>query len=362
MKHAKLFSLMILFWGIGLPACTSDESPSGVPGVPGGVNNSADWLIPASEVRDGGPGKDGIPALDSPQFIAASEASYLLPGDLVLGLVIGNEARAYPHKILDWHEIINEDFGGQKLSIIYCPLTGTGIGWDRVVDGKETTFGVSGLLYNTNIIPYDRETGSNWSQLLLKSVNGTLSGTSAKTTSLVETTWAVWKKMYPDSKVVSTNTGFGRNYNQYPYGDYKTNQGFILFPVAKTDGRLPAKQRVLAVISDKKIKAYNLDLFTSEVKLVADQFEGKNLIVAGNKSDNYILAFENKLNGQTMNFTPVQNNLPIIMSDQKGNQYDVMGRVVTGPDLGKSLPDVPRMMSYWFSWASFYETIELYSP
>lgn len=359
MKHAKLFSFMILFWALMLSSCTSNENPSG---VSGGVNNSTVWLIPANEVRDGGPGKDGIPSIDSPKLIAASEASYLLPGDLVLGLVIGNEARAYPHKILDWHEIINENFGGQKLSVIYCPLTGTGIGWDRVVDGKETTFGVSGLLYNANIIPYDRETGSNWSQLLQKSVNGKLSGTNAKTTSLIETTWAVWKKMYPGTKVVSTDTGFSRNYNQYPYGDYKTNQRFILFPVAKTDDRLSAKQRVLGVISDKKIKVYNLDLFTSEVKVIADQFEGKNLIVVGNKSDNYILAFENKLNGQLMNLTAVQNKLPIIMTDQKGNQYDVMGRVVIGSDLGKSLPDVSRMMSYWFSWASFYDTIELYNP
>lgn len=353
-----------LFWLVGLPSCVSDQSPNGgnnppVSGIPGNGSTN-EWLIPIGEVRDGGPGKDGIPAVDRPELVGVSAAGYLDDQDLILGMVVGGDARAYPHRILDWHEIINESIGGKSVSIVYCPLTGTGIGWERVVLGRETTFGVSGLLYNTNIIPYDRATDSNWSQLLLKAVNGPAIGEKAKTYSLIETTWGTWKKMYPNTRVVSRNTGFNRDYGRYPYGDYRTNQNFILFPVSRVDNRLPAKERVLGVILEDKLKVYSIELFNDQNLVIEDQFEGKDLVVIGNKSANFIVAFENSLNAGKRTFTAIQNKLPTIMNDDLGNEYDVAGRVVSGPDTGKSLKEVPRMMSYWFSWASFYPEILLF--
>lgn len=365
MKFNRNIFVISLFWTIGLPSCVSDQGPgsngnpptSGIPGNGGGSNN---WLIPFGEVRDGGPGKDGIPAVDRPELVSASAASYLSDADLVLGMVVGQDARAYPHRILDWHEIINESFGNKSLSIVYCPLTGTGIGWERVVLGKETTFGVSGLLYNTNIIPYDRSTDSNWSQLLLKAVNGPAIGEKAKTYSLIETTWGTWKQMYPNTRVVSRNTGFNRDYGRFPYGDYRTNHNFVIFPVSRTDNRLLAKERVLGVILEEKLKVYSIELFSNQNRVIEDQFQGKNLIVIGNKTANFVVAFENSLNAGKRSFTPIQNKLPIVMRDDLGNEYDVAGRVTSGPDAGKALKDVPRMMSYWFSWAPFYSEIELY--
>ena len=356
MKTNKTLLTISIAWMIGLPSCVSDQNTP----QSGNTQNFTEWLIPVAEVRDGGPGKDGIPALDSPELIPASQVDFLEDNDLVLGFVDGQDIRAYPHKILDWHEIINENLpSGKKLSVIYCPLTGTGIGWERRVDGRETTFGVSGLLYNTNIIPYDRATDSNWSQMLFKSVNGPLAGTEAKTYSMIETTWSTWKEMYPSSQVVSLNTGFNRSY-KYPYGDYRSNQEFILFPVSRRDDRLPNKQRVLGVIINEKLKVYDIDTFGSQTETISDQFENKELIIVGNKDSNFILAFENSLNGSPQSFQPVQNQLPIIMQDQLGNQYDVNGRVVSGPSQGSALLEVRRMMSYWFSWASFYPDIELY--
>ena len=107
---------------------------------------SGDWLIPSSEVFNGGPGKDGIPALLNPELGRLSNINYMENEDLVLGFVLNNEARAYPHKILDWHEIINDNIQGNDIVVTYCPLTGTGIGWDQFLHGKSSTFGVSGLL------------------------------------------------------------------------------------------------------------------------------------------------------------------------------------------------------------------------
>ena len=159
----KIYFLSFLL--LGLYACNSQKEPVS-------LGQNPEWLIPIDEIYDGGPGKDGIPALLNPHSVQATEIGYLQDEDLVLGYKVGEEAHAYPHPILDWHEIINDAVGSEAISIIYCPLTGTGIGWDREINGATTSFGVSGLLYNSNIIPYDRLTDSNWSQIQNKCVNG----------------------------------------------------------------------------------------------------------------------------------------------------------------------------------------------
>ena len=134
------------------------------------------------------------------------------------------------------------------------------MGWDRIIDGKETTFGVSGLLYNSNIIPYDRKTDSNWSQIRLECVNGSLSGTKPVIHQLFETTWATIREMYPNARVLTTETGFSRDYNRYPYGAYREQQS-LFFPVSRTDERLHAKERVFGVIRGDKVKTYTFDSF-----------------------------------------------------------------------------------------------------
>ena len=197
-KHA-LGLLIVMVLG----SCGSDGDNVG-PGNSGGTASSNDWLVPLDEVFDGGPGRDGIPALENSELTTPqdAEATYLNQGDLVIGYKSGSDIRAYPHKILDWHEIANDIVNGNNLAITYCPLTGTAIGWLAEIDGEATTFGVSGLLYNTNLMPFDRKTSSTWSQQLLQSVNGDLIGRQAQTFQVVETTWATWKAMYPETKVI----------------------------------------------------------------------------------------------------------------------------------------------------------------
>jgi hypothetical protein len=323
------------------------------------INASSEWLIPRDQVLDGGPGKDGIPALQNPIFISANEATYLSNDDLVLGFVNGEDARAYPHSILDWHEIVNDDINNESMALIYCPLTGTGIGWNRIVNSKKTTFGVSGLLYNSNIIPYDRETDSNWSQLLLQSVNGTLSGATANTYNLVETTWGTWKQLFPSTKVVSTQTGHNRNYGTYPYGNYKSTNSLI-FPVANEDDRLHKKERVLAVFIEENVKAYRFDSFENALSLVNDEFESKNLVVAGSKDLNLMVAFNREIDNTLLQFEPVLNELPVVLLDNEGTQWDVFGRAVSGPREGQQLESIPQMMGYWFSFAAFYPDIAIF--
>ncbi len=326
-----------------------------------GSGNSGEWLIPRSEVFDGGPGKDGIPALTEPEFITPEEVDYLDDNDLVLGFVVGEEARAYPHAIMDWHEIINDRVGDVNIAVTYCPLTGTGIGWSREVNGTTTTFGVSGLLYNSNLIPYDRSTDSNWSQIRMDCVNGSLAGTEAETYPLVETTWEKWREMYPDTRVVSENTGHRRDYGRYPYGDYRTNHESLIFPVANQDSRLPNKARVHGVILSGNAKVYPFSSFDFGVTLIEDSMAEEEFVVIGSRSDEYVVSFlRDPGDGTLLDFSPIQDQFPVVMSDQEGNRWDIFGNAVSGPREGTRLSHARSFMGYWFSFAAFFPEVTIY--
>lgn len=323
-------------------------------------------LIPVEEVFDGGPGRDGIPSLLNPELINANEADFITDDELVVGLKTENLIRAYPHKILDWHEIINDDLNDIAVAITYCPLTGTAIGWDRVIEGEKTTFGVSGLLYNTNLMPFDRKTDSFWSQMRLDCVNGNLIRNKALTHPLVETSWGTWKKMYPNTKIVSTNTGFDRNYQRYPYqqgsADYRVDNAFFLFPFTPVDNRLPSKERVLGVIINGLAKVYRFDSFAGS-QIIEDSFMGKSLVLVGSDINNYIIAFESQLDdGTTLSFSALPpEELPLVMQDNEGNKWDAFGEAQFGPRTGQRLKNTESFIGFWFSWASFYPNPEIFS-
>ena len=322
-------------------------------------SNNADvsgtWLIPKDQIFDGGPGKDGIPALTNPQFAPVSSTTYLKNNDLVIIIKIDNEVRIYPHPILDWHEIINDEISGTKFTLTYCPLTGTGIAWDRVINNNETTFGVSGLIYNSNLIPYDRGSNSNWSQLKLLSVNGSLAGTSVNTFPVIETSWLTAKQTFTDAKVVTTSTGHSRSYGTYPYGDYKTNNGLLIFPVSPDDSRLQRKERVLGVLANDEAKAYRFQNNGSNIDLINDNLGGISLTVIHSRERNIITAYQSELeDGTVVNLTAVQNEIPIVMSDSTGNMYNLFGEIIEGPKQGSKLKPVTSIVAYWFAWAAFY--------
>ncbi len=339
-------SIASLLFGIGCTAPFPNTPPK--------------WLIPEKEVYNGGPGKDGIPAIDHPRFISAPEADFLSDTDLVVGLKSGPIIRAYPHKILDWHEIVNDQLQQVRVAITYCPLTGSAIGWNRHVTRTPTTFGVSGLLYNSNLIPYDRTTNSNWSQMLLKCVNGPLAGTPIKTIPVVETEWQTWKKLYPESEVLSLDTGYRRDYARYPYGNYKTSDE-IFFPVANEDSRLPKKERVLGIIGDGVTKVYPISQF-SGAEVVHDSFQGKAYIVFGSRKWNVAVIYRNQLHSGPGNlvFSVDTTNVPVIMRDNLGNRYSIFGEVVQGPNRGDQLIPAQSFISYWFAWAAFYPQAEIW--
>ncbi len=332
-------------------AC-SDEVVA--PQTGGGSTGTSDtWLISQSEVFDGGPGKDGIPSVDRPRFVKASEIDYMGNDDLVLALSINGVTKGYTHPVLDWHEIVNDHIGGEDIAIIYCPLTGTGIGWNREINGVTTTFGVSGLLYRNNIIPYDRHTDSNWSQIRLECVQGQLRSTKPRNHPMVEMPLGLWKKMFPGADILSSETGFSRNYDVYPYGNYKTNHNNLLFPVGEIDSRLPAKERVLGVMIDGVSRVYRFTSFEGGLAVRHDSWQGENLVIVGSQPDNFMMAFRNLDDRQ---FTPLDIGPGgVVMADDRGNEFNIFGLAVSGPEAGLQLRSPDLCIGYWFSFGAFYD-------
>ncbi len=331
----------------------------------GGVSgDNPDWLVPVAEVFDGGPGKDGIPSVDAPQFIDVAAATFVPDDALVDAVRVGDEIRAYPHLILDWHEIVNDKIGTDAFALTYCPLTGSAIGWERTIGGTETTFGVSGLLYNTNLMPYDRKTNSTWSQMRNQCVNGALIGTDARTFQVLETTWQTFKEMYPTAKVMSTATGFNRPYGLYPYAfggqDYRRD-GFLLFPISIDDTRLPRKERIVGVTVNGKARAYRIGGFAPDTEVINDTFNGMPLVVVGSSGRNFGMIFGRKLpDGTVLTFTPVQNNPPAVMIDNEGTSWDLFGVGLSGPRAGEQLPATDSYIAFWFAWGVFNAGSEIY--
>jgi hypothetical protein len=326
-------------------------------------NNSPDltaWLIPASQVKDGGPGKDGIPSIDFPNFVGADspDAGFLNDNDLVIGIVNGNEVRAYPHLILDWHEIVNDKLNDERVTINYCPLTGTAFGWKSISNGSTSTFGVSGLLYNSNLILYDRNTDSLWAQLELKCVNGKQIGDEPELVKVVETNWGTWKKMFPLTKVLSLQTGFNRNYDFYPYGGYKTNHGYFLFSASPSNSALPNKQRVYAIMNQDVSKVYQFSSFNGG-KAIRDTFNGKEYLVVGN--ENLITAFEIGLDYSDLTFEYDFNDSVTFFKDNEGNEWNVFGEAIEGVRKGEVMKSSKSVVSFWFAIAAFYPNPEIYS-
>lgn len=352
MRHQHVTILVFIMIALLLQGCQKEDAKNGGEG-------DKNWQISKDKVHDGGPGKDGIPSLDNPERIKASSAGHLEPNDLVVGYKSGGEVVAYPHPIMDHHEIANDQVGNTHIAITYCPLTGTAIGWDRKVNGEVTTFGVSGLLHNNNLIPYDRLTDSNWSQMLMESISGDKAGTPIKTHMVVETTWESWQTMYPNTKVLSRNTGHSRNYDRYPYGNYK-NTDELHFPVQNKDDRLHRKKRVLGVIVNENAKVYKIEDFGQSVTVIQDEVNNQELVIAGSNELNFAVAFEQSLTDTTRSFTPVQDDLPIVMEDEQGNRYNVFGEVVKGPQEGEQLTHANSYIGYWFSWAAFFPDVKIH--
>jgi len=275
-------------------------------------------LVPVEEIVSGGPQKDGIPSLENPAFVTAAEATFLNGRDRVLGISLNGVTRAYPIRILNYHEIVNDTLNGEPIVITYCPLCGSGMAFEATVDGRAFEFGVSGLLYNSDVLMYDRLTGSLWSQLKSMAVTGPMKGTRLTPVVLSHTSWADWRRRYPQSEVLTTDTGYRRDYRVDPYPSYGRS-GKLYFPVAETSTRYRRKELVMGLEIDEQFKAYALIELEKGPGRFTDEFQGREFEV----------------------LFDAENRTARIL-DGNGNE-------------------IPTTIAFWFAWYAFHPDTEIYT-
>lgn len=272
--------------------------------------------IPVKEILRGA-AKDGIPSFTHPRYVIAKEATFLAPDEPVIGIEFDGDARAYPLRILDLHEAVNDTVGGIPVAVTYCPLCDSSIVFDRRVGDETIEFGISGLLYNSNVLLYDRQRDKPerlWSQLMTESITGTSPGRKLQTLPLEVTTWNDWRARHPDSQVLWTSHPPGPR----AYQSYFARRG-LMFPVKLTDDRLPAKIPVLGVWTTGVARAYPLSAFQQEENERELQEE----------------LGEHKF---TLAYNPQAKSLRVV----------------------KSAAEVKWMYAYWFAWYAFNPETELF--
>lgn len=238
--------------------------------------NTAKASIPLEKILDGGPGKDGIPALTNSRFTNIAEAEKFLKDDSDgILITVGGAARFYPYNILVWHEIANDVIEGKHLVVTFCPLCGSAIVFDAEADGEAREFGVSGKLYESNLLMYDKKTESLWSQILGEAVVGDETGKKLSVYPSQVLSLGEVKKKYPGAEVLSKDTGHSRDYSVSPYGDYGANDK-IYFPISVRDNRLPAKEIMYIVnVGDQSVAFKVKDL--SAASVAAADADGKKI-------------------------------------------------------------------------------------
>jgi hypothetical protein len=360
----KLVSIAIC--SAGLIPCGCGGSAEDLSTSPNSSRNITQWNIPENEIISGGVAKDGVPSLSNPAMIPADQTR-LPDDDLVVGIVVGGKPRAYPHPILDWHEVINEDFMGRTLTISYCPLTGTAVVFDATQLGH---FGVSGLLYRNNLIMFDRSTDSHWPQLRLQCDQGAQKDTKQVLFPSIETSWGVWKKLFPATMILSTNTGFDRHYGitGSAYPGYDSLDSPPLFQQQGIDDRLPFKQRVHGILlgtgpDDYQSKVYPIRE-TQERRLIHDLVADKAILVVDVGEKNFVISFIRTVDDQTLTFELNGNSdaFPFKFKDKEtSSTWNVLGQATDGPLAGDKLGRPLSFNAYWFAWGAFYQGADIYN-
>ncbi len=355
---------------VALAACQADPGPTG-PGGPGVVGPDLSRLcaFTTETVFSGGVARGGIPELLNPVFVPLSHPDagyaddYAATGGVearVVGLIVDGTPVAIPHNILWWHEIVNADLGGRRLAITYCPLTGSALVFDATAAGV-ARFGVSGLLLLNNLVMFDEATGSLWSQMCALAGDGDREGTRLVQVPAIEMRWEAWKARYPNSLVVSGNTGHDRDYRQNPYEFYELSDA-LLFPLLDSvDVRRPVKERVLGVPDGAGGIAFPFgELAGSAATTVIQAEVGDTIVqVLWDGDAGAAMAFHRRTaNGQEAVLRPA--GLGFV--DEGGTTWNLEGRAIAGPLQGERLVPVEgAFVAFWFAWSAFHPLTRIWT-
>lgn len=310
--------------------------------------------------------RDVITPLDDPEFESISEASgWLDAPEPVAMLELGGDARAYPLRIVTWHEIVNDDIGGTPVAVTYCPLCNSAVGFDRRVNGETLRFGVSGLLRNSDLVMWDQQTESLWQQITGEAIVGTLAGTQLDLIPTPIVSWADFRESFPDGTVLSRDTGFERAYGTNPYEYYDSSISPFLYR-GELDGQYPAMERVVGVSVGGENKAYPFSVLERE-KAVNDVVGGEAIAVfwGGAYTSSALdtssipdgravgtgVAYLSRVDGRVLTFEPAGDDR--FRDAETRSTWDLLGTATAGPMKGKRLDSAVHTNHLWFAWAAF---------
>ena len=322
--------------------------------------------IDYDEVISGGPPKDGIPAIDSPDLVSISEADQWLQQSESVFVVASpsGEAHVYPVQILIWHEIVNDQIGDFPVTVTYCPLCNTGVAFLRLFNQQALDFGVSGRLRYSNMIMYDRQTETWWQQATGGGVAGLYAGGQLTTVPMLLLAWEDVKRRYPNAEVLSRDTGFSRPYGRNPYVGYDSSRNPFLYRGPTVDEDFDPLTRVLSVYINDESNGYAYDVL-QEQRVVNDMLGGEPLVViwqpgVSSPLDNARVdqgrdvgtanAFSSIVGGRTLNFSLRGND---IVDEETESVWDVTGTALAGDLEGTRLEPVVGIQHFWFSWTAF---------
>jgi len=331
--------------------------------------------VPYDEILSGGPGKDGIPSIDSPNFIAIEEADqWLDPREPVILVSINQTVKAYPIQILMWHEIVNDTLGGTPVVVSFCPLCNTAIVFDRTVDGQVLDFGTTGRLRYSNLIMYDRQTESWWQQGTGEGIVGKLTGSQLQFLPAAMISWEALKTVSPDALVLSRETGHNRPYGSNPYTGYDDIDNIpFLYQGPETPEELPPVARVLALEFDEESIAYPY-LTMADSRVINDRVGDKDVVIfwvpgtasaldaqfiADGQDVGSAIAFNRILNEQILSF---KLDGEAFVDNETGSTWDFLGNAISGPLSGEQLEEVVANNYFWFAWAAFKPETKIYHP
>lgn len=419
MQQCVPFIFSVLVFGLGVVA---SAQPAALHGI--GVDTSR-AAIPLDEISSGGPPPQGIPALGFsgdhagaagispvPQFVPQAEAAWLADEEPVIALNLSGESRIYPLQILTWHEIVNDTLGGVPVAVTFCPLCNSALAFDRrvplsneasttvqelnpevnlvplregylaayarqqdetvaVAGGLEVTFGVSGLLHNSNLLMFDSHSSTLWSQLIGEAVVGSLTGTTLLRYPAPIISFEEARATFPEALVLSHDTGFSRAYGQNPYVGYDDVDSPAFLFSGVTDGRLPPKERVITFELGAEVAAYPFAELAA-ARVVNDEVGGQSVAIfwaEGTRSalDASSIAegrdvgaanvFKRQLNGRTLTFAW---DGDVFRDRETGSQWTLLGKAVAGELAGAQLTPVVHDNTLWFAWAAFKPETRIY--
>jgi len=313
-----------------------------------------EWLINEDQIQQGCyNGKDCIPSLIFPEKseINGDNLEYLKDDDLISGVWDGINYIAYPHPILNWHEVVNED----GYCISFCPITGSAVHFS-----SKSEFGVSGLLFNSNLIMYDRDTDSYWQQMMLKSVAGDLKGTSLKILPMLETTWENWKLLFPSTKVLNSNTDLVKKYSDFDYSndkisDQKIDTGYIPIPISQRDNRLPLRERVLTIIDNQDVIAIPISDYI-EPTVLSLKINNNNYTSIISAKNNIAMAFKTNRIIDIPEWN-IQDSKLLLRDSKSNEQWNILGYPLNQNQ--SSLNPANSYIAYWFAVAAIHPQVEI---